>query len=1059
MIFYHIRQSIFKGMLMVSMLLFFYPDFAFSQQVDPTRSHALTTASVAQPNVPDTLTIVAARVEFQQDENRLTTGDGTFGETNLSYLDDPEITIDPLPHNREYFESHLQFAKNYFETVSGNQITVQHRVLPDIIQLPQKMESYSPTGQTFTNEKLAYLIQDTWETVEGQGGFSTAGLDPDKTVFVIFHAGVGRDIELVGTTLDKTPQDIPSLYLGQNSLSELLDDPNFDGFDINDSTFQITNSAILPRTLSRPGENVSGEPFVFQLSINGLLSASIGSYLGLPDLFNTQTGSSGIGRFGLMDGESFFSYRGLFPPEPSAWEKSFLGWQTPFPISTATDGLVSLPAASFHQNNSIAKYELSESEYFLVENRHRNPGNNGVTVTFQQPNGTIQTKQFNNRDEAFVNQTEEFESSLIRGVVTDVSNFDWSLPGGLDIGPDETAGTSDDQLLNGGILIWHIDEAVIENELENQTVNANPQRRGVDLEEADGAQDIGRAATDDFSRQARGTAFDFWWDGNNASVITLEGDTLRFYENRFGPDTHPSNESNSGASAFFEFYDFSDNQPTATFRIRPHYTGDIQAISIPADSLPDQTTFFPHDADYFASYPPGLSLFKTQSDSFLIIPSRESTYAVNLQKNTDNPVFDFQSAQPQQPYIGSSLIIGQAPLESQIELTSWQWDDNSWNFIWNRQTEANQAFLSSADDQTLWLDFTDQQIDISDGSLQTSLSSAQQRSATLDGRFSILTESNLTLSSQNRSYSVPSTDNRAYTGALQLTDNQNGFYFLSENKLMVFEPENFTQPTTIIQNTPLGWPAMSDINSDGQIDFTYVNKETNALEARNINGAMLSYFPIQPPEGSSFVGTPLIAANQADKTTLFITTQDSLSINIRAYTAKGEPVEGFPLYAGNVSAEENTPIHPILAGKTLYAVSHSGEIKAWQIDSVNELIWGSQYGNAPYNKVTGSLNLEGQPPSDSDNILVEEETYNWPNPAEDHTNLRFQTNDSGFVDVKIITSGGNIVFDERYEASGSAPEEHRISTQNWSSGVYFGMITATVNGEKAHKMIKMVVIK
>jgi hypothetical protein len=1057
---FNIRQLFLKSMFFISMLLFFYPILAFSQQVNPDRSHAISDLSTTiQPNVPDTLTIIAVRVEFQQDENRLTSGDGTFDTENLSYLDNPVITIDPLPHNSLYFESHLQFAKNYFEEVSSNQMTVQYRVLPETYQLPQKMEAYSPTGETFTNEKVANLAQDTWETVEQYGGFSTSRLDPEKTAFIIFHAGVGRDIELVGTSLDKTPQDIPSLFLGQNSLSKLLNDPNFEGFDINDGAFQITNSAILPRTLSRTGEDISGEQFVLQLSINGLLCASIGSYLGLPDLFNTETGSSGIGRFGLMDGESFFSYHGLFPPEPSAWEKTYLGWQSPFPITTARSTPISLPAASFHQSNSIAKYELSKSEYFLVENRHRNPGNSGVTLTFQQQDGTIQTKQFDNHDEAFVNQSDEFTETLIPGVVTDVTNFDWSLPGGVDSGPDESTGTSDDRLLNGGILIWHIDEAVIQNELTDQTVNANPQRRGVDLEEADGAQDIGRAVSEDFSTQGRGTAFDFWWDGNNASVVTLEGDTLSFYENRFGPDTRPSNKSNSGAPSFFEFYDFSDNQPTASFRIRPRSTEKIQQIPLPVDALPDQLTFTNRETDYFSSYPLGLSFFKTQTDSFLIIPSQQSTHALNLNENSDNPIFNFQSGQPQQSYLGNSLIVGQAPLTSQIELTSWQWDGGSWNTVWITQAEANKAFLSSINDQTLLLDFTDQQIDISNGTLQTPLPNARQRSATLNGQFTVLTGNNLVLHPENNSTPVTSIDDRHYTGALRLTSNRTGFYFLSENELIVFEPGNFNQPTTIIQNTPMEWPAMSDINNDGRIDFIYVNKETNALEARNINGAMLSYFPIQPPEGSAFVGTPLITKpDQSEKAILYITAQDSLSMNIYAYSAQNETVEGFPLYVGNASAQENSPIHPIIRDKILYAISHRGELKAWLLDSVNEVLWESQYGNMTYNKVTGNLNVDGKTPSNSESILVEEETYNWPNPAEDHTHLRFQTSDAGFVDVKIITTGGNVVFDERYEASGSVPEEHRISTKHWSSGVYFGMITATINGEKAHKMIKIAVV-
>lgn len=278
---------------------------------------------------------------------------------------------------------------------------------------------------------------------------------------------------------------------------------------------------------------------------------------------------------------------------------------------------------------------------------------------------------------------------------------------------------------------------------------------------------------------------------------------------------------------------------------------------------------------------------------------------------------------------------------------------------------------------------------------------------------------------------------------------------------MVFDAESFNQPKTIVQNTEMGWPAMTDINRDGRIDFSYVNQETGTLEARNINGALLTSFPITPPQNTEFVGTPLVTqAKESGDIILYIPTQDSLSLNINAYTSNGEAVEGFPLYVGNIIDQKNEPIHPLIHQNTLYAVSHRGDIKAWQLDNIDEMLWASRYGNSFTNKVSGSISTENpQEPSSPNSILVKEETYNWPNPADDFTNLRFQTSGAGTVEVKIITSSGRVVFDKNYEASGGAPEEHQISTQNWSNGLYFAMITATVNGQKEQKMIKIVVVQ
>ncbi len=141
-------------------------------------------------------------LEFEPDSNRLTSGTGIFGPGGFLYLDNAvNQRVEPLPHDKNYFEAHLEFAKNYFEKSSDGLLSVNYQVLPQVYRLDKKMEEYSPTGETFTNEKIAYLIRDAWAKVNENGGFDATGLDPDETAFVIFHAGIGRDIELTGTTL------------------------------------------------------------------------------------------------------------------------------------------------------------------------------------------------------------------------------------------------------------------------------------------------------------------------------------------------------------------------------------------------------------------------------------------------------------------------------------------------------------------------------------------------------------------------------------------------------------------------------------------------------------------------------------------------------------------------------------------------------------------------------------------------------------------------------------------------------------------------------------------
>lgn len=73
-----------------------------------------------------------------------------------------------------------------------------------------------------------------------------------------FTSGNGRDVELTGTTLDRTPQDIPSVYLSKQALQNLFDDPSFSGFEISGGNLIVDHTLILPRTLSRSGVDFSG---------------------------------------------------------------------------------------------------------------------------------------------------------------------------------------------------------------------------------------------------------------------------------------------------------------------------------------------------------------------------------------------------------------------------------------------------------------------------------------------------------------------------------------------------------------------------------------------------------------------------------------------------------------------------------------------------------------------------------------------------------------------------------------------------------------------------------
>lgn len=1057
--------------LVLLIFLFLSADPLYSQSFNRPFSVAHQANLSSENTISDgTLHIVAVMAEFQPDTNRFTSGDGTFDENSIPYLQNESITINPLPHNKTYFEGHLEFAKNYFSRMSGGALDINYHILDDIYRLPEEMKAYSPIGEDPAPDPLADLARDAWEQVAGTGNLGLNLNSNDRIAFVLFHAGVGRDIELTGTTLEKTPQDIPSVYISRDAFSRLFDDPSFSGFPIDNGNLLVDNTLILPRTLTRVGEDITGQEVILQLSTNGMVTAQIGSHIGLPDLFNTETGESGIGRFGLMDGAGIFAYNGLFPPELSAWEKVHMGWADPFQVDYNLEDEIPLPAASLRQNNSIAKIPLSGGEYFLVENRHREASETGTTLTIRKPDGTEQTQTFTNADTSFVFQQSDFSEDLIPGVVIDVSNYDFALPGGPAEVLEETDG-NDERILNGGILIWHIDEGIIERQLSNgDGINDNPARRGVNLVEADGAQDIGRpTAIGFFQNEINGSAFDFWWSGNDASVITPT-QTISLYENRFAPDTTPNNDSNSGAKSAFELFDFSANLPVANVKIQPFNTGgDLYEIieNTRLGSFGFSTTA---DDPYWSRYPLSIAALTQDRESESLIPSRNGVF---YRFSQGDLIGLFSTTYPpQQPLVTPDeniFVLAPNPAlhDQDFTVEFIERDPPSFSTFWEFEMEPNRGLISSPSLNFLQFDGTDNRVTIRTETVEENFyASAGHFSEQIngfesfisnDGQITITTPSGTSTAQTNIS------DDPYLRKHIGLIEQENGdfktFLFL-QNELYLFEESDGSlNRSTIHDSENIEWPALADIDGSGTIDFIFIDRNQNQIVAKNQNGALVSRFPIDAPRNILFKGTPLIADIDGNgEQEIIVVGQNSGSMILYAYRNDGTVVEEFPLLVGALTDQGDDPVHPAIGGEFLTAVSHNGDLRIWRFPNMGDVMWRSKYGNSGNNKLTGRL-LTAPVATPDFGILNTAETYNWPNPAAEETYLRFQTSAAGEVQIRIATTSGRLIYNQTHHSRGGMPEEILINTSDWGSGGYIAVVEATVEGETERKLVKIAVAR
>jgi immune inhibitor A len=211
----------------------------------------------------------------------------------------------------------------------------------------------------------------------------------------------------------------------------------------------------------------------------GVFAHEFGHVLGLPDLYDTDYSSSGIGKWGLMASGSR-NGGSMSPAHLSAWSKMKLGWVEPI-VVTSDISLSSIEIPPVWNNSIVYKMwahdpSLNTDEYFLIENRQK-------------------------------------------------SGYDTALPG-------------------DGLLIWHIDDS--------QTNNRDETHYLVDLEEADGAQELeaggASQATDPWENNVTGFRHNTnpnsksyngsdtsVWVWNISSILPDKNMTIGFNEINTGP--------------------------------------------------------------------------------------------------------------------------------------------------------------------------------------------------------------------------------------------------------------------------------------------------------------------------------------------------------------------------------------------------------------------------------------------------------------------------------------------------------------------------------------------
>lgn len=990
----------------------------------------------------ETYRILALRISFPQEvpDEETTSGDGTFDLRSPSAVQDSLIyPFDMPPHNRTYFEAHLQALSNYYTTASNGQLTIEYDVYPR-----DENGSYSLTtplieygnGRTRTEvaERIVRLFKDGILAADQAEGDNLNFAQYDA--FAIFHAGLGGEAS-------QALNDIPSAFISQQDLIDHVEGP----IPVDNGTTTITSGMLLPEAISTSGRG----------GLNGTLARFFASQLGLPGLSDFENDLPAVGDWSLMDtgannlieadklglqpqqttlgtnniGSTLI---GFLPSLPMAWSRIKLGWITPTTI-THSDTVQIVAAHIQSDLPKAVKVPISATEYFLLENRISKLDVHGQTPTIQlsQPNG----------------------------VWLSIDDYDAFIPG-------------------SGILIWHIDDTVINASTEEKNINSNPDyeiaftqfRRGIALEEADGLLDIGNVSA---SRVVQNGIISF---------STIEGsETDPFYVGNnalFGPETTPNTNSNLSyptnitieilspqadtMTVAIRFSQQQDKWPVITARPTTHAP---RSIDLNGDGIKEILRSISGTPSISAAWQIDGSPFLIENDPFELVSSRTPAVGNLTSETSGEEIISHRSGNArtlwQRPNTSTTetiplsdpmLRLSSLPIMANFAGSTvdiWGWSGGL--IEWNEFATTNRGVANmGAAIQSLAV-----------GNIDTDADN-ELVAVTENGQVHLI-------QGANQSQQLAALD--PIVGSPVIADlDQNGTddiaVVTTTGQLHILTAQGVVYQSDPVAGGATSSPVLADLDNDGFIEVLFggqgriwVFRFNGILQ----NGGALA-FPLKDESGN-IQAPPIIADINADGALeILIGSPGGL---IYGLTSTGHSLDGFPLSVpGPIAA--SPLIDDLDNDGTLELVTFTtdGAIQLFHLETIdpsytgNQIIWG-QLGGSSTN--AGTLQqpraTEIEVPTFTA-LLPEKRAYVYPNPIRngDLAKVRFYLSDTAEIRATIYNPLGNIV-DHLTHSNPLPNTENEISwdVSDYASGFYICRLEAVDGTRKEVRFIKVAVIK
>lgn len=641
-------------------------------------------------------------VDFQEDNDSNTTGNGKF----LTEIDPLYgTTIDSPPHNKLFYETHMEALKYYYRAVSYESYQLNSDVYPKNTQaytLPHPMSYYNPG---VNSSLFVSRVEEYFHDIFTLADQDTSIVFSNYGHYMVIHAGSDWQHDTKGDT----PSDIPSFFIRVGTGKEVV---------VDNGATTIYHTCNVPETITQDiNETQEGDnTFVYGYgAVNSVFAHEFGHSLGLVDLYNVRNYRSEVGSFDIMDSggqgsatsqdpnnpNHYYAVEGVMPVLPGAWSRNIL-FRDLFISKGITkslsskyvnfDELIKIKAVETKYdniNNTPYFYEipLSSSEYLLIENRNIDPDEDGGT--------SIQS--------ALDHRVALYPSPLYSDGF--IYEYDWMLPSWQ---------TETGSWCGGGILAWHIDNNRIYeigvtdsdgnfvSNFDNNTVNTLHTKRGIRIIEADNLPDIGNPD----SWYPTGTAYEYFskykpnLNQNGLFVSWNTSDTLDTGE--LSAFTKPALLLNDGKPSSWSLNNMSIPSSVMTFKIsntlfnktlRLVSADTLNYVSPVCNMVSDTATelmistgtesqYYSHlfngSSDEWSSfwneekiYKPSLPItkfdFKQNGLELMIIPE-DSLLTITNHEISDEQLFDERIVDSPIAYNINDIVYLAIPLESKLEI-------------------------------------------------------------------------------------------------------------------------------------------------------------------------------------------------------------------------------------------------------------------------------------------------------------------------------------------------------------------------------------------------------